>query len=219
VADPTSDKVARAYSSPDWWYDLRGFCILHLTYRDGLIRLLNFFAGNGSLHHLEVAAGSGSFLQLVMQLRKLRGLPPIQGTAIDYAPSMLAGAVRRFQRKQGWKVELADATRLPYANESFETVNVANALHSIPNAAQAVKEAFRVLRPGGTLAVNMILPPRGGTLSRSIAGRVNAWGMRKGILVRPYEEEETRDMFLTAGFQILQTQIRGNNYCLLLKKP
>jgi ubiquinone/menaquinone biosynthesis C-methylase UbiE len=219
VADPSPEKVARAYSSPNWWYDLRGFCVLHLAYRDGLIRLLNFFAANGSSRHLEIAAGSGSFLKLVMRLRRLKGLPAIEGTAIDYAPSMLEGAVRRLRRVPGWKVELADAARLPYADESFETINIANALHSIPDARRAVAEAFRVLRRGGTLAANVVLPPRGGKLSRWIAGRVDSWGIRKGILVRPYEEEETRDMFFSAGFQILQTQIRGNDYCLLVKKP
>jgi ubiquinone/menaquinone biosynthesis C-methylase UbiE len=108
---------------------------------------------------------------------------------------------------------------LPYADESFETINIANALHSIPDARRAVAEAFRVLRRGGTLAVNVVLPPRGGKLSRWIAGRIDSWGIRKGILVRPYGEEETRDMFLSAGFRILQTEIRGNDYCLLLKKP
>jgi ubiquinone/menaquinone biosynthesis C-methylase UbiE len=214
-----AEKVARAYSSPNWWYDLRGFLILHLSYRDGLVPLVNFFASNGSARHLEIAVGSGSFLELVMVCRKLQRRPALRGVAMDYAPSMLSGAVRRLKREHGWTVERADAAHLPYASESFETANIANALHSIPDAAGAVAEVYRVLRPGGTLAVNVVLVPRGGKISRWIADRIARWGMRKGILVRPYEENEIRQLFVSRGFEVLKTRIRGNDYCLLAQKP
>ncbi len=214
-----AEKVARAYSSPNWWYDLRGFLILHFSYRDGLIPLLNFFSRNGSARHLEIAVGSGSFLELVLAMRKLKRLPAMKGTAIDYAPTMLSGALRRLTPERGWKVERADAANLPYANNSFETVNCANSLHSIPEDRGAVAEAFRVLCPGGTFALNVLLASRGGKIRRGIADKISEWGIRKGILARSYEEKEIQALLATQGFEIVQTRIRGNDYCLVARKP
>ncbi len=214
-----AEKVARAYSSPNWWYDLRGFLILHFSYRDGLIPLLNFFSRNGSARHLEIAVGSGSFLRLVLAMRKLKRQSPMQGAAIDYAPTMLSGALRRLTSERGWKVERADAAHLPFANESFETINCANSLHSIPDDRGAMAEAFRVLRPGGTFALNVVLTPRGGKISRWIADKIAEWGIRKGILTRTYAEKEIQALVASPGFEIIQARIRGNNYCLVARKP
>jgi SAM-dependent methyltransferase len=51
-------------------------------------------------------------------------------------------------------VDTGDATRLPYADESFDSVGSFTMLHHVPDAAaqyRILAEALRVLRPGGTL--------------------------------------------------------------------
>ena len=51
-------------------------------------------------------------------------------------------------------VRTGDATRLPDADESFDSVGTFTMLHHIPTAAlqdRLLAEAFRVLRPGGVL--------------------------------------------------------------------
>jgi len=220
IESPALHRVAQAYSSPHWWYDIRGFFILHLSYQDHLTRLLNFFAENGSQKHLEIAVGSGSFLELVILWRRfIKRRPRMEGVAVDYAPSMLEGAVSRFGRLPGWNVQLADAADLPFSDGQFETANMANALHSMPDPRGAIAELFRVLRPGGRAALNVVLVSRGGPFRRWVADRVADWGMRKGILVRPYTESEVRGMMLAQGFTIERTSIYGNDFCLLVRKP
>ncbi|HTZ23623.1 MAG TPA: class I SAM-dependent methyltransferase [Streptosporangiaceae bacterium] len=51
-------------------------------------------------------------------------------------------------------VDTGDATLLPYADESFDSVGSFTMLHHVPDAAaqyRILTEALRVLRPGGTL--------------------------------------------------------------------
>jgi len=49
----------------------------------------------------------------------------------------------------------ADATRLPFADGSFDAVIVAEILEHVPNDAAALTEVARVLRPGGIIAVTV----------------------------------------------------------------
>jgi SAM-dependent methyltransferase len=49
----------------------------------------------------------------------------------------------------------ADATRLPFADGSFDAVIAAEILEHIPDDAAAMAEIARVLRPGGTVAVTV----------------------------------------------------------------
>ena len=44
-----------------------------------------------------------------------------------------------------------DATSLPYADETFDAVLIANALHIMPRPEKALAEIYRVLKPGGQL--------------------------------------------------------------------
>ncbi|MEP6910793.1 MAG: class I SAM-dependent methyltransferase [Actinomycetota bacterium] len=63
--------------------------------------------------------------------------------------------VRRRLALEGLEGEVlvADAERLPFADESFEQVYSWGVLHHSPDTDRAVREAIRVLRPGGRLCV------------------------------------------------------------------
>lgn len=51
------------------------------------------------------------------------------------------------------RLALADAERLPYANDAFDLVVARGALHHVPDPAQTLRDVRRVLAPGGTCIV------------------------------------------------------------------
>lgn len=214
----TRDEIAEAYSSPPWWYDIRGFFILTFAYNATLGSQLRLFGNNFGPEHLEIACGTGTLLEMVLKWRRRKGLPASHVTAIDYAESMLAGARQRFADNPAVKVMHADAGDLPFPDASFDTANIANSVHCFPDVEAALRETFRVLKPGGTLAANVLLYPRTAPPLRQIAGRINRWGMRKGILYTPYEVDDIRGRLLAAGFEVAREDVGGNCYNVALVK-
>jgi len=93
---------------------------------------------------LEVAVGTG------------RSLPfydaGVTVTGVDLSPDMLELARRRAHELDR-SVDLleADAERLPFEDERFDTVVCVLALCSIPRPPVAIREMIRVLKPGGAL--------------------------------------------------------------------
>ena len=206
------DEIAAAYKSEPWWYDLRGFFILTFAYNSTLTRQLRFFSSNFGSRHLEVAVGSGTLLELVLRWRRWKRFPEVEIVGVDYAESMLAGAARRFAGASNIQLRHADAAALPYPDASFDTANVANAVHCFPDVDGALREINRVLKPGGTLACNVLLYPRGPWPFGPIAAWLDRWGIRKGILYTPYHADEIRRRILASGFTIASERIAGNCY-------
>lgn len=219
MGSKSKEEIAEAYASEPWWYDLRGFFILTFAYNSTLGTQLRFFGPNFGAQHLEVACGSGTLLEMMLNWRRRRGLPQVAVTGIDYAPSMLAGAKRRFARQPQVKVELADAGQMPFPDNYFDTANIANAVHSLPAVDAAFKEMLRVLKPGGTLAANVLLYPSGWAPLRAIAQRINDWGMHKGILTTPFHMDEIRARTLAIGFEVQSEFKSGNTWNAVLRKP
>ena len=54
------------------------------------------------------------------------------------------------------EVVVDDTADLPFRDGEFDTVTVVAALNHIPNRAEALVEAYRVLKPGGSIIVTMI---------------------------------------------------------------
>lgn len=95
---------------------------------------------------LEVAVGTG---------RNLPHYPPeVRVTGVDLSAEMLERARGR-AREHSREVDLrlGDAERLDFEDAAFDTVVFSLALCSIPNDRAAVREAKRVLRPGGRLVL------------------------------------------------------------------
>ena len=218
-SEKTRDEIALAYSSTPWWYDVRGFFILTFAYNSTLGTQLRFFGSNFGSRHLEVACGTGTLLELILKWRSWKSLPKVRITGIDYADSMLQGAIHRFSGQPDIDFQHADAAALPFETNSFETANIANSIHCFPEVDGALKDIFRVLKPGGRLAANVLLYPRGPQPLRWIAERINNWGIRKGILYTPYRSDDIRLRLLNAGYHVLSEAFSGNCYNVLLRKP
>ena len=77
---------------------------------------------------------------------------------LDISPSMLREAVRR-SRKAGVHPSFirADADNLPFADTSFAGILCGGTLNELGHPARALREACRVLEPGGRIAIMGIL--------------------------------------------------------------
>jgi ubiquinone/menaquinone biosynthesis C-methylase UbiE len=93
---------------------------------------------------LEIGVGSGSVAQQL-----LSDAPELAWTAIDIDPHMTQAAATRLREFAGASVKTADATAMPFPDESFDSVVSCLMLHHIIDWERAVAETARVLRPGG----------------------------------------------------------------------
>ena len=96
---------------------------------------------------LELGGGAGAMAeQLVARRSELRL------TTTDLDERMVEAAGRRLARFGDRAIaRVADATALPFPDESFDTVLSFIMLHHVIHWEKALAEAFRVLRPGGSL--------------------------------------------------------------------
>jgi ubiquinone/menaquinone biosynthesis C-methylase UbiE len=96
---------------------------------------------------LEIGGGSGA-----MAVELLHKFPDVSVTVTDYDQAMVETARARL-KQFGPRVTMrqADATQLPFADASFDTVVSFIMLHHVIDWEAAITEAVRVLRPGGRL--------------------------------------------------------------------
>lgn len=210
----------RAYDSPSWWYDVRGFFILTFSYNSSLWRQVRFFEKNVTDRHLEVAIGSGTLLSMILAWHRFRGGRLGELTGVDYAAAMLDGARRRFKGDPRVRLEERDVARLNDPDNTYRSANIANAIHCFPDVDAGLREIFRVLRPGAELRFNALLyPTRGPRFLRAIAARINRWGMKKGILHRPYTEADILGRVRAAGFTVDAAERAGHSLEVVARKP
>jgi SAM-dependent methyltransferase len=131
----------------------------HRTLTDWTIGLLDLHPGD---RVLDVGCGSG------MAVRLLAGAVPDGSVAgVDYSPEMVRQATRRNAAEVvAGRVQLrhGDAMNLPYPDASFDVVVAIETFYFWPDPVRGLREAHRVLRPGGQLAVTL-------EMSREAGGR------------------------------------------------
>lgn len=218
ISEATLQKIEKAYDSPPWWYDIRGFFILTFTYRSSLGFQIRFFGKNIKENHLEVAIGTGTLFGMILKWCKRKNIKTQKICGIDYAEPMLIGARNRFKNNADIELQKVDVTRLPYKDDTFDSINIANAVHCFPEVDKAFDEIYRVMKPGGTFAMNVLLYPRGIWPFKQLANKINQWGIKKGILYTPYEKEDIINKIKESGFELVSESISGNSLNLLVKK-
>jgi len=137
-------------------------------------RLLEIGCGEGAnLHHLR-AAGAVRF-------------------GVDFS-----GAKATFaHRVTDAHTVTADATRLPFADGSFDAILIRDVLHHVADIAAVLGEARRVLRPGGKLT--LVEPNRASPLILLQAALIPA---ERGVLRS--SASHLRSLLARAGFAVLR---------------
>jgi phosphatidylethanolamine/phosphatidyl-N-methylethanolamine N-methyltransferase len=138
-----SERIRKRYDRLAPWYDgLEGF-VEGLLFKRLRTRLWALVAGADIL---EIGVGTGKNFAFYPRNARI--------TAIDFSAKMLAQAKRKSERKKIF-VDLAqqDAESLCYADNSFDTVIASFVFCSVPAPHKGLKEAYRVLKPGGQLVL------------------------------------------------------------------
>ena len=119
---------------------------------------------------LELATGPGLLAKHVAPAAK-------RMIATDYSDGMIAEA-KKGECPENLTFEKADAMQLPYRDDSFDVVLIANALHIVPDPEKVLSEIDRVLRPGGLLIAPNFVEHKGTLGSRIWSGILRLAGVK-----------------------------------------
>ncbi len=106
-------------------------------------------------HVLEIGCGRGVGTELI-----LTHFGADSVDAFDLDPKMVALAERRFEsRRLPVRFWVGDATRISARDNAYDAVFDFGIIHHIPDWRQALKEVYRVLKPGGVFYAEEVLRP------------------------------------------------------------
>lgn len=93
---------------------------------------------------LELGCGNGTYTNILEKNAK-------NILATDFSSEMIDVSKKRFEKNTNIEVFQANAMELPFENETFDTVFMANLLHIVSDCDKVLQEANRVLKPNGKI--------------------------------------------------------------------
>jgi SAM-dependent methyltransferase len=177
------------------------------------------FAESRGLRVLEIGVGMGAdYLEWLKA--------GAQASGVDLSSASLDRARRRCELA-GFKPDLqvADAERLPFPDHTFDVVYSYGVMHHSPDTAKCLREARRVLKPGGQARIMIYHHPSltGGMLWLRY-GLLRGKSLRKAVYdhlespgTKTYTEQEAR--LLLEGFEDIAAEQVFSPGDLLLNRP
>ncbi len=141
---------------------------------------------------LEIATGPGLLAKNVAYAAS-------KMIATDYSDGMIAEA-KKGEIPENLTFEVADAANLPYEDNAFDVVLIANALHVMPKPEKALSEIDRVLKDKGVLIAPNFVNHKGGLLSRIWSGILKIAGIK---FEHQWTTEEYKKFLSLHGWRIV----------------
>ena len=161
---------------------------------------------------LDVGCGAGRHSFEALRLGARVVSLDIDDVALKHVSQMGAGMIAEDQAPLGATLfaTAGDALRLPFDDGSFDRVIASEVLEHIPADERALGEIYRVVRPGGRIAVSV---PRRWT-ERVCWALSSAYHDAAGGHVRIYSKEEVIAKLTRVGFQV-----QGHHFAHALHTP
>jgi len=142
--------VREVFSSVAARYDLMNDVMsggVHRIWKDAMVEWLNPQPG---WRVLDVAGGTGDIAFRIAEMARSRGGEAAL-TVCDINADMLGEGKRRAQAKGGTGIEwvCGDAEKLPFPDAQFDAYTIAFGIRNVTHIDAALREARRVLKPGG----------------------------------------------------------------------
>jgi demethylmenaquinone methyltransferase / 2-methoxy-6-polyprenyl-1,4-benzoquinol methylase len=119
-------------------------------------RLVSLLELTGGEKVLDVCTGTGKLAFLLS--KKVGEKGSVSG--VDFSNEMLGEAKRKLNgRSSNLRFSFSDAKNLNFPEGSFDAVTVSFGMRNIPDTAAALREALRVLKPGGRFCCLELTPP------------------------------------------------------------
>ena len=121
---------------------------VHRLWKDAM---MDWLAPRPGQRLLDVAGGTGD-----VAFRFLKRAPGSSAVVCDMTESMLIEGRKRAEAEhQAERLEwvVGDAMALPFADNSFDVYTISFGIRNVTRIADALKDAYRVLKPGGRLMV------------------------------------------------------------------
>jgi ubiquinone/menaquinone biosynthesis C-methylase UbiE len=163
---------------------------------------------------LDVGCGGG---RTVSKLAAIAKQGKVYG--IDYSEESVAATKRtNAQGMDAGRVEVChgSVSQLPFPEDMFDLVTAVETHFWWPNLAGDMREVFRVLKPGGTLALIAEIYKGANTMAARLAEK---YASRAGIALLSVDEH--RELFTAAGYTDVQVmEERGKGWiCASGRKP
>jgi microcystin synthetase protein McyJ len=153
---------------------------------------------------LDVGNGLGAQDPVIVEVGAPRSL-----TAVNITWSQLE-AGRGSLLDAGARPVCADATRLPFAGDSFDGLISVEAAFHFPSRERFLREAFRVLRPGGVITMSDVATlrfPQGIRETVAAIAMLRVWGLSTGAAA---SAEGIASLAAAAGFTGIETELVGD---------
>ncbi|UXA06952.1 class I SAM-dependent methyltransferase [Mycobacterium sp. SMC-2] len=213
IGDDLIDFMNEGYAdeSKPLWLNL-GYWKAARTYPDACVAMVELLGTRAGLEPgdrvLDVGVGFAEQDLVLLDCFKVSHITGIDITPVHVEKGRERVAGRGLQKRID--IRSGSATAMEFPDESFEKVLALECAFHFDTRDQFMREAFRVLKPGGTIALADMLPNPG-----SKSGLTTVFGRKYGHIPKAnyYDREEYPRRLAAAGFgDVLVESIREDVY-------
>ncbi|MBD7906958.1 demethylmenaquinone methyltransferase [Sporosarcina gallistercoris] len=148
MSQSKEQKVHSVFESISTDYDKMNSVIsfnLHKKWRADIMERMNVKAGSKAL---DVCCGTADWTISMAQSVGSKG----DVTGLDFSNAMLSSAAPKTDKYPNITLVQGNAMQLPFEDNTFDYVTIGFGLRNVPDYETALKEMFRVVKPGGIVA-------------------------------------------------------------------
>ncbi len=141
IAQPAAPAITELPEDQHWWFATRTWSLMNLLDATVWSRAERGARPSGTLDVLDLGCGAGNMIHHLSRYGNVKGVD------VDARPVAMAQA-------RGYDVRQGDVTSdVPFPDESFDLVTVLDVIEHVDNDEGVLRQAHRVLRPGGSLTI------------------------------------------------------------------